>query len=347
MCHPSCKQGTRGAGRPDDVSLLFAGGRSPQPQAGSGSFAALVTSLSEPGGAFDTDNLVSNERSYLEPLATLDRQDLRGGAYIGVGPDQNFTYIARLHPSVAFIVDIRRDNLLLHLLFKALFARGATRTEYLSRLFGRPPPADAAGHREDTAAALIDGQETDAARTASLRRETDADIARLGLGLSAVDMATIDRFHRTFIDEGLGLRFRSAGRPPQPHYPTYRDLLLAETRDGVKGSFLASEEAFQVVKDLEARDLVVPVVGDQAGPKALRAIAGALERRGARVSAFYTSNVEFYLARDGTLEAFTRNLARLPRMPGAVIVRSVFGRFEGGSRSGVEPIEEVLAAQAR
>ena len=84
-----------------------------------------IAALSEPDGYFDTDNLISNERSYLEVLPELERRNVRGGAYIGVGPDQNFSYIAHIRPSVAFILDIRRDNLLLHLLFKALFQAGA------------------------------------------------------------------------------------------------------------------------------------------------------------------------------------------------------------------------------
>ena len=95
-------------------------------------FAAQVESLSEPNGYFDTDNLISNERSYLEVLTDLDRRNVRGGAYIGVGPDQNFSYIAHIRPSVAFILDIRRDNLLLHLLFKAIFQQSRTRIEYLA-----------------------------------------------------------------------------------------------------------------------------------------------------------------------------------------------------------------------
>src|SRR5215207_7700196 len=80
-------------------------------------FAALVARLSEPGGYFDTDNLISNESSYLHAVGRL--RALRGagptGAYVGVGPDQNFSYIAAARPKVAFIVDIRRDNLLQHL----------------------------------------------------------------------------------------------------------------------------------------------------------------------------------------------------------------------------------------
>ena len=74
-------------------------------------FAALVERLSESGGYFDTDNLISNESSYLHVMGALREIGVRGGAYIGVGPDQNFSYIARIRPSIAFIIDIRRDNL--------------------------------------------------------------------------------------------------------------------------------------------------------------------------------------------------------------------------------------------
>jgi hypothetical protein len=80
-------------------------------------FAALVERLSESGGYFDTDNLISNESSYLHVMGALREVDVRGGAYIGVGPDQNFSYIARVRPSIAFIIGIRRDNLLEHLFF--------------------------------------------------------------------------------------------------------------------------------------------------------------------------------------------------------------------------------------
>ena len=99
------------------------------------SFAALIDRLSEPGGDFGGDNLISNEQSYLQVMPALEGRHVTGGAYVGVGPDQNFSYIAQVRPAVAFIIDIRRDNLLLHLLFKALFAISPTRVEY-------PQPAD-------------------------------------------------------------------------------------------------------------------------------------------------------------------------------------------------------------
>src|SRR6185436_16644079 len=108
----------------------------PAPQA----FASLVEQLSEPNGQFDTDNLISNEQSYLHVVPALEQAGVAGGVYIGVGPDQNFSYIARIRPAEAFIVDIRRDNLLLHLLFKAIFATTKNRVEYLGVLTGRPAP---------------------------------------------------------------------------------------------------------------------------------------------------------------------------------------------------------------
>ena len=65
----------------------------------------------------------------------------RGGVYIGVGPEQNFTYIARLRPSTAFIIDIRRENRSLHLLYKALFEISRDRADFVSRLFSPARPA--------------------------------------------------------------------------------------------------------------------------------------------------------------------------------------------------------------
>jgi len=136
-----------------------------------------------------------------------------------------------------------------------------------------------------------------------------------------------------------------AGRPPQLSYPRYRDLLLETDGEGHQRNYLASEDSFQFVKRLEARDLVIPVVGNLAGPSAMAAVARALAARHEQLSAFYASNVEFYLERDGTYQRFTANLARMPRAPNSVIIRSIFGRG-GGSLSELQPIAELLADAA-
>jgi len=124
---------------------------------------------------------------------------------------------------------------------------------------------------------------------------------------------------------GLSLRFQSAGRPPQWNYPTYRDLLTDSDSTGRRGSFLATEDAYQFVRGLEERDLVIPLVGDLSGPSALANVGKAIAQRGEKLSAFYVSNVEFYLFRDGSFGRFVANLTRIPHAGNAVLIRSFFG----------------------
>src|SRR5215831_3801444 len=102
-------------------STAYAPAQDAAPALSDSAFAALSARVSEPGGYFDSDNLISNESSYLHVLGAMRRIGVTGGAYVGVGPDQNFSYMAQARPRIAFIIDIRRDNLLQHLLFKALF----------------------------------------------------------------------------------------------------------------------------------------------------------------------------------------------------------------------------------
>src|SRR5919201_155650 len=104
-----------------------ASARAPAAALAESTFARLVAQLSEPGGYFDSDNLMSNEASYLHVLGRMRALGVSGGAYLGVGPDQNFSYMAQVRPRIAFIIDIRRDNLLEHLLLKALFAQARNR----------------------------------------------------------------------------------------------------------------------------------------------------------------------------------------------------------------------------
>jgi len=336
------------------VALLAASvGGTGQTRAAS-SFAARIAQLSEPGGFFDTDNLISNEKSYLQVVPALQQAGIAGGAYIGVGPDQNFSYIARIRPAIAFIVDVRRDNLLLHLLFKALFAESGTRIEYLSLLFGRAPPphgADWKGAAAPQLAAYIDAHPP--AGASALDARIDARVATFGVPLSSADRATIHRFHHRFIDAGLRLKFESSGRSPRSYYPTYGELLLETDRQGHLWNYLAAEDDFTFVRGLEQRDLVIPVVGNLSGPTALAAIARLMRERGVRLSAFYTSNVEFYLFGDGTFPRFVENLARLPRADHSVVIRSVFGGFTPidaapgyYSASLVQPIDDLVSGFA-
>lgn len=304
-----------------------------QERAVSTSFAEKVQALSEPGGFFDTDNLISNERSYLHVMDALAREGVEGGAYIGVGPDQNFSYVAQIQPIVAYMIDIRRDNLVLHLMFKAMFELAPTRVEFLSLLVGRStPPEDEAwpSWSIDDLVAYFDTASRDQSVIDMVRASIDSAVLTFGVPLSDDDQRNLDQFHRTFIREGLALRFNSYGRSPQSYYPTYRDLLLEQSVSGERMNYLSTSDRYSVVRDLQLADAVIPVVGDLAGTRALRAIGRDIDDRGLRVSAFYTSNVEFYLFGSGIFSAFSKNVRTLPIDRRSVFIRSLFRNPSGG-----------------
>lgn len=292
------------------------------------SFAATVARLSEPGGFFDTDNLVSNERSYLHVMGRL-RALPRGGAYVGVGPDQNFSYIAAARPTLALILDIRRDNLLLHLLFKSLFERARNRLEYLCLLFGRAVPPDLAAWDERDLDALlryIDETPPAAGDRPAAQRALRQAMAGFGVPLDSADYAKLAAMHAEFVETGLDLRLTTFGRPVRYDYPAYRDLVRETDRDGRRAGYLAREADFRYVRQLQREHRIIPVVGDLSGARAMSAVAEYLRERGLTVAAFYTSNVEQYLLRDGSFPRFVRNVAALPAGPHSVIVRSYFMR---------------------
>jgi hypothetical protein len=289
------------------------------PQAQDTSFASLVARLSEPGGFFDTDNLVSNEQSYLHPLGSLRELGTSGGAYLGVGPDQNFAYILAVRPTIALIVDIRRDNMLQQLLFKDLFLRARNRLEYLCLLFARPVPAQLASWNErplEDLLAYIDSTRASTPRSLDLRR--------FGVPLDSQDVAKIAQMHREFVASGLDLRLTTFNRPVRLDYPTYRELLLEKDLDGRQAGYLVHEAGFRELQRMQRENRIVPVVGDLSGTRAMGAIARLLEERGLAVSAFYTSNVEQYLLRNGSFAAFARNVRALRHDAKSVLIRSYF-----------------------
>src|SRR2546423_5581353 len=127
------------------VGLWLAAGRSVVGQAlparvSDEEFWRMVSEFSEPGGFFRSDNFVSNETTFQYVIPDLMKGRAPGGVYVGVGPDQNFSYIVALRPRIAFVVDIRRQNMLEHLMYKAALELSRDRADFLSRLFSRPRP---------------------------------------------------------------------------------------------------------------------------------------------------------------------------------------------------------------
>jgi hypothetical protein len=280
-------------------------------------FWRLSSEASEPGGFFrsqDITNLTSNELGMQFVIQDLVSRTRPGGVYLGVGPEQNFTYIAAVRPAMAVIFDIRRGNLDLQLMYKAIFELSTDRADFIALLFSKPRPAGLTA--ASTAPQLFTAFATSASSETLYQANLKAIDARLvkahALPLAARDVAGVDAVYETFYGSGFAVR-------PSP---TYADLMTSTDAGGVARSFLSSEDRFAFVKDLESRNLVIPVVGNFEGPKAIRAIAAYLKSAGSVVSAFYLSNVEQYL---GSWDVFCRNVAALPLDGHSTFIRSAQG----------------------
>ena len=271
-------------------------------------FRKLITDLSEPAGAFEhSENLVSNETQFAH-LARVLRST--GGVYIGVGPEQNFSYIARLRPAISFIIDIRQENRNLHLMYKALFELSADRADFMSRLFSRERPVAVPGSSVDDLFTMFDAVKADDRLFQTNARLIRERLEAHRLGLSEQDLAWIDHAFRAFYSDGPAIQY-GRSRQSDPPGPSYRVLMTSKDRAGQRRSYLGTDEAFAHLKDLHSKNLIVPVVGDFAGPHAIRRVADYIRQHHERVRAFYGSNVEVYLTRQRQA-AFCANLATLP-----------------------------------
>jgi hypothetical protein len=289
-------------------------------------FWRLTEQLSEPNGFFRSDNLVSDEMLYRDAVPSLASVGLRYGVYLGVGPEQNFTYIAALEPRMAFVLDIRRGNLHLQLMYKALFELSADRAEFISKLFTKPRPAGLS--TKSTAAELIKAYWDPSAKTSpeavykeNLRAIQDHLTKTRNLPLGKEDLDGIEYVYFNFYWHGPAITWGSSSGSGTRGLPNFGDLMLQTDAQRRELSFLASEASFKVVKELQARNLIVPVVGNFAGPKALRAIGDYVRSRKAVITAFYVSEVEPYLQESKQMPAFCANMATLPVSPSSVLVR--------------------------
>jgi len=307
------------------VLLLVAGaaGAELPPSLDDRTFWQLIDTLSEPEGRFPPQYM-SNEDSLQFVMPELVERAPAGGVYIGVGSEQNFTYLAALDTSLAFIVDIRRDNLRQVLLYKALFEISRDRADFVGRLFSRRPrvPADAnasAGQLFESFA----GQMPDADMFATTRDAVLADLMQThGFPLDAADrdgiVGILEAFRDTSPDSLKGFGDLTN--------PSFAELMAATDLDGKAWGFLATEANYGAVRRMHERNLIVPLVGDFAGDTAIAGIGRFLDEQAAVVSVFYLSNVERYLWEQGEHGlGFYDNVALLPRTDASLFVRSVTG----------------------
>jgi hypothetical protein len=292
-------------------------------------FSRLVRELSEEGGYFRSDNFTSNETSYLHVVSKLAQLGATGGAYLGVGPEQNFTYIAKVRPRIAFIIDIRRQAMLQHLMFKAIFHLAPTRAQYLSLLLCRPIPKE----KEKSAAAdasiteiltlIAQLQADDKTYDANLTAIRKAIKDDFQVQLSDGDQASLDYVYKNFRSEGLDIAYRVEGMRGGGWFPTLRELIVQPDQFGKAGNFLATREDYEYVREMQRRNMIIPVVGDFAGKKALVAVGEYLRKNNFTLTAFYTSNVEQYLFQGGVFPGFVENVRKLPTTERSLFIRAV------------------------
>jgi hypothetical protein len=285
-------------------------------------FWKMVSEYSEDSGSFRFEYM-SNELQFQYVIPRLKENRKPGGVYLGVGPEQNFTYIAALQPKVAFICDIRRQNMIEHLIYKAIFEMSSDRADFLTRLFSRKPTA--ALNEKSTAKQMFQAFRTAAPDAAMFRENLQTIKNRLlkdhRFPLTRTDQESVDFIYKIFFDtENV---FGYSASIFGGYGATYAELMAATDEQGQARSYLATEENFKAVQDLERRNLIIPVVGDFSGPKTLRSIGRYLKDHGATLTAFYTSNVEQYLFEQGDdWKHFLTNVSAFPLDASSVFIRS-------------------------
>ena len=310
-------------------------------------FWRLMNEYSEPWGTFRSENFVSNETALQWVIPKLVRRVPPGGVYIGVAPDQNFTLISALRPGIAFIVDIRHQNAVQHLMYKALIETSADRADFLAKLFARAPLTGV--DSTSTAGQLFEALARQRPDSARYRANLRAIISRLTdvhrFALSDSERVSLGCVYGAFFAVGPDLTYGYSSECSNPgpygygygggpgmgrggfRGPTYHAMMTETDSVGVNWSYLGSEKAFRALKDMEERNLIVPLTGNFAGPRALRAVGQWARAHRATVTTFYVSNVEQYLFEQGDeAKRFFENVATLPVDSTSMFVRS----FQGG-----------------
>jgi hypothetical protein len=265
---------------------------------------------------------MSNEDSAQFVIPALKQTARQGGVYLGVGLEQNFTYIAAIQPKIAFVIDIRRDNMIEHLVYKALFELSTDRADFISRLFSRKRPADL--NENSPAKAIFDGYQS---------AGVDPALYESNLAVVINHLVNVHKFQLNEADRAAVARILNAFRASSPATlrgqgdntnPTYAQLMTATDLTGHNQGFLGTEETFKALQDFERRNLLIPLVGDFAGDKAIISVGRYLKERNAVADVFYLSNVERYLFEQGdNAKRFYANVAALPLGPSSTFIRSV------------------------
>src|SRR5262245_56887159 len=215
-----------------------------------------------------------------------------------------------------------------HLMYKSIFHLSPNRTQFLSRLLSKPlpkegapapdaPPADLMAFFGKTAA-------TDQAYASNLAEIKKTTQEEFQFPLSDRDREDLEYIYMSFRENGLDIAFRLDASYYGGYFPSFKDLALQTDLNGKTGNFLAGADDYNFVRDMQQKNLIIPIVGDFSGTKALAAIGDYLRKNGLTVTSFYTSNVEQYLFDSAVFDGFAKNVKKLPIDDKSVFIRAVF-----------------------
>ena len=194
----------------------------------------------------------------------------------------------------------------------------SNRVEFVANLFSRKAPAQLAP--DSSVREIFQAFERVPADPMLAERNANLVVDRLKtrhhFTLNAEDERGIRTLYRTFSREGVQF-FSSSFLSPG-----YAYLMTLTDGKGKNWSYLASKENYERIRLMQQQNLIVPLVGDFAGTKAIRAVGQYLKDHGATVHVFYISNVEDYI------QARTRyvgNIASLPTDASSVLLRWYIG----------------------
>ena len=120
----------------------------------------------------------------------------------------------------------------------------------------------------------------------NLKAMKDLLVKNHKFGLKPADLAgsfSIEYVYSVFVDAGLTLDYSTGGRGAGGNNPTYEDLMEIDDGTGADAELPGNEENYRFVRDMEKKNLIVPLVGDFAGPKTIRAVGEYLRDHDATV----------------------------------------------------------------
>ena len=207
-------------------------------------------------------------------------------------------------------------------MYKALAEISVDRVDFLSHQFARPRPVGVG--TGSTVQALFDAFKSVSASEELAQANLRAIFNRLErvhrFPLSRRDEDSIKAMYESFYVAGPDIRWDPDGGS---WIPSYAELMVQTDPQGHQQSYLASEENFRILKEYEAGNRIVPLVGDFGGDKAVRAVGRYLKDHDATVATFYISNVEGYLRGDSRAR-FVRNVSTLPLQEHSTFIRTIF-----------------------